>query len=68
MEYKAMIVIVMRMMMVMAVMINLVMSYLLSMTLDVSLEPTSSLSPGVWCGRLPWVRATVAAGAAPCGC
>ena len=28
--------------MVMAVMINLVMSYLLSLTLDVSLEPTSS--------------------------
>ena len=35
-------VIVMAMMMVMAVMINLVMSYLLSLTLDVSLEPTSS--------------------------
>ena len=49
-------VIVMAMMMVMAVMINLVMSYLLSLTLDVSLEPTSSLSSPCCC----WLFSTLA--------
>ena len=50
-------VIVMAMMMVMAVMINLVMSYLLSLTLDVSLEPTSSLSSPCCCC---WLFSTLA--------
>ena len=43
--------------MVMAVMINLVMSYLLSLTLDVSLEPTSSLSSPCCCC---WLFSTLA--------